>query len=251
VLRPSLRRVAGKLREAGSSSEAWPEALASLTDALGAAGAACILLDRRNRSVDWACFSGLSAGLEARYVQHYGAVDPFTPVLNVVPSWTKLSECFPPAALAGDEWYNDFVLACGIRDLTGTRLIETRSHSAIFGLHQQIGRSFDDDVGPIVERLTPLLRAMALRQIARVSGELVEAPRETIVPRRPRYFFHVGNGRTYYGDESGAEFATPEDAIAYASIVAEELRRDREWQGFDVIVTDAAGNVVARRQIRS
>ena len=91
---------------------------------------------------------------------------------------------------------------------------------------------------------------MALRQIARVSGQPLEPPRETNVPRRPRYFFHVGNGRTYR-DESGAEFATPEDAIAYASIIAEELRRDREWQGFAVIVTDAAGNLVARKRIRS
>lgn len=250
VLRPSLRRLAGKLREAHSSSEAWPEALASLSDALNSAGAACILFDRRTGSVDWACFSGLSADLEARYVQHYGAVDPFTPVLNVVPGWTKLSECFPAAALARDEWYNDFVLACGVHDIIGTRLIETRSHAMIFGLHQQIGRSFHDDVESMIERLAPLLRATALRQIARVSGQPAEATRETIVPQRPRYFFHVDNGRTYR-DESGAEFATPEDAIAYASTVAEELRRDREWQRFDMIVTDAAGNVVARRLIRS
>jgi hypothetical protein len=250
VRRRSLRHIAGKLREAHSSSEAWPEALASLTDALDSAGAACILFDRKTRSVDWACFSGLSADLEARYVQHYGAVDPFTPVLNVMPGWTRLSQCFPAAALARDEWYNDFVLACGVRDIIGTRLIETRSHLAIFGLHQQIGRSFHDDVGPIVERLAPLLRAMALRQIARVSGQPIEVPRETIVPRRTRYFFHVGRGRTYR-DESGAEFATPEDAIAYASVVAEELGRDGEWQGFTVIATDAAGKVVARKLIRS
>jgi hypothetical protein len=221
-----------------------------MTDALGCAGAACILFDRQTNSVDWVCFSGLSAALETRYIQYYGALDPYLPVLNVVPDWTKLSECFPPAALARDEWYNDFVLGCGVRDIIGTCVVETRSHSAICGLHQQIGRSFHEDVGSILGRLTPLLRAMALRQIARVSGEPADAARGTNVPPRSRYFFHVGNGRTYR-DDSGAEFATSEDAIAYASILAGELRHDREWQGFEVIVTDAAGNVVARKLIRS
>ena len=39
------------------------------------------------------------------------------------------------------EWYNDFVLACGVRDIVGTRLFETPSYRVIFGLHQQIGRA--------------------------------------------------------------------------------------------------------------
>lgn len=244
----SLTRVTAKLRDAESSPEAWPDALESLTNALGIAGAACILFAKQSKSVDWVCFSGLSAAFENRYVQQYASLDPFSPLLNILPGWAMLSECFPRAALAKDEWYNDFVLTCGVRDIAGTRLIETSSHWAIFGLHQQIGRNFRDDTGPILDRVTPLLRALALRQIERVSGETYDAAGETNAREGTRYFFHIGNGRTYR-DEIGKEFVTQEQALAHASTVAAELRLEDGWNEFAVTVTDGGGNIIARMPI--
>jgi hypothetical protein len=60
----------------------------------------------------------------------------------------------------------------------------------------------------------------------------------------------VSNG-TRYSDESGKEFATREDAIAYASILVDDLRRDKSWDGFEVSVTDEAGAIVARKRVRA
>jgi hypothetical protein len=62
----------------------------------------------------------------------------------------KLSECLPDALLRRSEWYNDFVLACGVRDIVGTRLFETPSYRVIFGLHQQIGRALPHRAGSIL-----------------------------------------------------------------------------------------------------
>jgi hypothetical protein len=99
--------------------------------------------------------------------------------LNVIPGWTKLSECLPKVALANSEWYNDFVLSCGVRDIIGTCLIDTPSHCAIFGLHQQIGRSFDDEMMPFLEQVTAPLHAATLRQVRDV---LVQRATKAVQP---------------------------------------------------------------------
>ncbi|MGZ3282628.1 MAG: hypothetical protein ACXU9A_08230, partial [Xanthobacteraceae bacterium] len=104
-----------KLHNAGLAADAWPEALQSLSDAVGVAGAAYITFNKITGRVDWACFSGPSEGAKPEYVRHYAALDPYSPLLDA--SWMKLSECLPDALLRRSEWYNDFVLACGVRDI--------------------------------------------------------------------------------------------------------------------------------------
>jgi hypothetical protein len=243
----SLIQLTAKSHEAESSANAWPDALASLTDALGG-GAACIVFNKKNNRADWVCFSGLSAALETRYMHYYASLDPFSPLLQVVPGWTKLSECLPQAALLKSEWYNDFVLACGVRDIVATRLVDTESHWTVLGLHQQIGRSFRHESVPILDHVTAQLRAATARYIERLLGRAHDHPTAEIAVQRARYFFHVSNG-TRYSDESGKEFATREDAIA--SILVEDLRRDKGWDGFEVSVSDEAGAIVARKRVRA
>jgi hypothetical protein len=110
-------RLIAKVDDAGLTPDAWPEALKALTDALGIAGAACIVVNKRTRGVDWVRLSGLSAALESKYISHYAGLDPFTPLLTAEPGWKKLSESLPDSVLARSEWYNDFVLTCGVRDI--------------------------------------------------------------------------------------------------------------------------------------
>jgi hypothetical protein len=45
-----LSRVAAKIRDSERAAEAWPEALKSMTEALGAAGAACIVANKSSNS---------------------------------------------------------------------------------------------------------------------------------------------------------------------------------------------------------
>jgi hypothetical protein len=82
-----------------------------MTEALGAAGAACIVANKSSNRADWVCFSGLSERFRSDYVDHFARLDPFLPHLNVARRWIKLSDCLPQSLLRQSEWYNDFVLA--------------------------------------------------------------------------------------------------------------------------------------------
>ena len=162
---PDISRVIAKIREAGLATEAWPEALQSLTDTLGVVGAACIVSNKRTKCVDWVCFSGLSADFQSAYIDHYALLDPYTPLLNDTLNWTKLSESLSQSLLRRSERYNDFVLACGVRDILGARLVDTPSHFAIFGLHQQIGRIFGDQTASIMDDVAGPLASATLRHV--------------------------------------------------------------------------------------
>ena len=72
-----LSRVAAKIRDSERAAEAWPEALKSMTEALGAAGAACIVANKNSNSADWVCFWGLSERFKSDYVDHFAPLDPF------------------------------------------------------------------------------------------------------------------------------------------------------------------------------
>jgi hypothetical protein len=242
---PDLLRVGAKVRDAERAAEAWPEALKSLTEALGAAGAACIVANKNSHSADWVCFSGLSEGFRSDYVDHFAPLDPFLPHLNVFPRWIKLSDCLPQSVLRQSEWYNDFVLACGVRDILGTRLVETPSHLVYVGVHQQIGRSLGADAEPAMRELTSPLRSAMLRQMERLFGSSQSQPNPKTIARRTRYYFHVSNGGQFL-DETGEEFSTREEAIARASVLVAELTKEGDWDGYAITVTDEDGATVAR-----
>src|ERR1700730_7937253 len=103
---PDISRLIAKIHDAGLASDAWPDALKSLTDALGVAGAACIISNKKSACADWGWFSGLSAEFQFDYINYYASLDPFSPLLNVARGWTKLSECLPESILRSSEWYN-------------------------------------------------------------------------------------------------------------------------------------------------
>jgi hypothetical protein len=240
-----LSRVVANIRDSERAAEAWPEALKSMTKALGAAGAACIVVSKHSNNADWVCFSGLSERFTSHYVDHFARLDPFLPLLNVARRWIKLSDCLPQTLLRQSEWYNDFVLACGVRDVLGARLIETPSHLVYVGVHQQIGRSLGADVEPAMKELTSPLRSAMLRQVERLFGPTQSKPNPKVSARRTRYYFHVGNGGQFL-DETGEEFSSREEAIARASALAAELTKEGDWSGYAITVTDEDGVMVAR-----
>jgi hypothetical protein len=83
-----ISRLPAKFHDASCEVKAWPEAMKALTDALGIAGAACIVFNRNSQRADWVCFSGLSAAFESKYVDYYARSDPFSPLLHVTIGWT-------------------------------------------------------------------------------------------------------------------------------------------------------------------
>jgi hypothetical protein len=237
---PDLSRLIAKIRDAGVALDAWSETMKSLTDALGVAGAVCIISNKTTGRVDWVCFSGLSADFRSDCVNHYA--QPFTPLLSVDLGWTKLSECLPDAVLLKSEWYNDFVLCCGVRDILGARLVETPSHFATFGFHQQIGRRFGDKTAAILKNVAGPLGWATMRHIDRLFGP---TPDETVSANEETYYFHVRNGQDY-PDETGKVFQSQQEALAHAAVLAAELAQDGDWDGFVVSVTDADGRVIAQ-----
>jgi hypothetical protein len=240
-----VSRLIAKFNDAGQTPNAWPDALEELTKALGIDGAACIIFDKRTGRADWVCFSGLSAAFESKYINHYARSDPFSPMLNVTPRWSKLSECFPKSILARSEWYNDFVLPCGVRDMLGSRIFDSPSHSAIFGLHQRIGRSFRDDTLSLVSGIKDVLFSATSKHVENLFVPQREGKIDRNQLQGSRFYFHVSNGRQYK-DRAGERFSSPEKALAHAWTIAAELGRDKVWAGFLIALTDEAGNVIAQ-----
>ena len=237
------------LHDTAVTPEAWPDALTALTDAASVAGAALIIFNKSTGKVDEAHFCGLSAGFKSDYVRHYAALDPYSPLLDG--SWKKLSECLPDRLLRSSEWYNDFILTCGVRDILGARLVDASGHCVIFGIHQQIGRSFSDSVDSVVNLAGIPLKHAAWRQIERLASsisDLFDEPQTELLAERSRFYFHVENG-SRYPDETGSAFSTPEEATAHAVIIARELAQDGSWHGFSILVTDDRGHEIVRVRI--
>lgn len=236
-----------RFHDAAVTPEAWPHALQALTDAAGVAGAALIVYNKSAGAVDDACFSGLGAEFKSAYVRRYAALDPYAPLLDG--SWKKLSDCLPADLLGKSEWYNDFVLACGVNDVLGTRIVDTPSHRVIFGIHQQIGRSLSDKVGSTVEIVTIALKHAAWRHVERFSSgtDLFDRHGEDSV-KGSRFYFHVDNG-SRYPDETGSVFPSPGDATAHAFVLAKELAQDEGWHGSSIVVTDDRGREISRVRI--
>jgi hypothetical protein len=78
-----MSSLASMIHDAAASPEAWPQALAALTDAAGVAGAALIISNKRTGNVEEAWFSGLSAGFKSDYIRH--------------PRWTRIRHCLTEA----------------------------------------------------------------------------------------------------------------------------------------------------------
>ncbi|WP_439363445.1 DUF6894 family protein [Bradyrhizobium sp. DASA03005] len=162
-----------------------------------------------------------------------------------------LSKSLPEAILRRSEWYNEFVLSCGVRTILGTRLTDTASHAIILGVHQRIGRPFSQDVEPLVATITEPLRYAARCYLDRLNAG---QPLSDLQTRKPaeggRFFFHIENG-TNYPDQSGGVFLSPLHAAERGLTIARELARDGGWSGYSVVVTDERGRTITRIPIVS
>jgi hypothetical protein len=229
-MQPDISRLISKVHDAAVALDAWPEALKSLTDVIGVAGAAYIVQNKIAGRVEFVCFSGLSAALESKYIEHYAARDPYSPLLSA--RWRKLSDCIPDPLLRRSEWYNDFVLACGVRDIVGSRLIDTESHSVIVGIHQQIGRTFPEQTASVLKLVGRALRVATRRHTAHLSLKERALDGNTAKSQADgsRYFFHIRNG-IEFPDETGSIFFSPNEAIQHALLVASELPTMRVGRG--------------------
>jgi len=243
-----MHTLVSKLHDAAASRQAWPDALRALTEVAGAAGAALIISNKSTGAVEQACFVGLSAEFRSDYVGHYAALDPYSPLLDG--SWKALSQCFPDPVLRRSDWYSDFVLGCGVRDILGARLVDTNDYRVIVGIHQQIGRSFPARLDSLMAEVTDPLRRAAERNIEHLRPAIGAGHEDAaeLSPGGSRFYFHIDNGASY-PDKTGSLHSTPDQAVAHAFTIARELAQDDSWHGSSVVVTDARGRLIARARI--
>jgi DNA-binding CsgD family transcriptional regulator len=118
-----------------------PAALKAAAEYVGASGATFLLVNKLTRQVSTMAWWGSFTGSRADYLAHYGDIDPFRMIQESTAgeSFARLSECLPQSVLRQDEWYNDFLLKGGVRDILGGKLHESRSHTVIVGFRRAVG----------------------------------------------------------------------------------------------------------------
>ena len=135
-----LGRIIPRIHDAGLDPRLWTGVLQSLTEAMGAIGAAYIVRNARTGRVEWANFLGPSAEFRSDYITHFAAIDPFTELFtDHGGTWMRLSEHLSAPELRRNEWYNGFVLRCGVGDIIAAQITNTGSHTVVFGIHEGIG----------------------------------------------------------------------------------------------------------------
>lgn len=162
-------RVVAQLYDAALAPDLWPTALQSLTECVGAIGACYIIRNKQTGGVDWVIFSGPCAELKPDYVGYYSRLDPYTPIFDDAPTgnWMRLSKSLPEAVLHSNEWYNDFVVKCGIDDILGVKLRDGRARVTDFGIHWGPGQTrFASQRARLRQLVEPLSR------VARLHAEL-------------------------------------------------------------------------------
>jgi hypothetical protein len=75
--RDPLGRIIPRIHDAALDPRLWTSVLQSLTEAIGAIGAAYIVRNAHTGRVDWANFLGPSAEFRSDYITRFAAKDPF------------------------------------------------------------------------------------------------------------------------------------------------------------------------------
>ena len=133
-------RVISKIHDAALDPRLWSSVLQSVAETVGAIGAAYIVRNVRTGRVDWANFLGPSAKYTTDYITRFAAQDRFMEHLTRYEgTWMRLSEQLPATELQRNEWYTDFVVKSGLRDIVAAQVSVTESHRVVFGVHEGIG----------------------------------------------------------------------------------------------------------------
>jgi Domain of unknown function (DUF6894) len=82
------------------------------------------------------------------------------------------------------------------------------------------------------------LKHAAWRHIERLSSSragIFDESQAEVLADPDQFYFHVDNG-SRYPDETGSVFSTPDDAVARAFVIAQELAQEGSWHGSSIML---------------
>jgi hypothetical protein len=184
-----------------------PDALRAVSNYVGASGAAYLLVHKLTGQVSTITYWGAFSGSQADYLTHYSKIDRFRVIQEAAGcgAFALLSDRLPARVLAHDEWYNDFVLKGGIRDVLGTKLHENKSHMVIVGLHRAIGdpRPIPDDAVALRMIMAPMQNAARLHLGLISIGFRSAITRDRLDHLTAGVIFTDGSGRIIETNQAG------------------------------------------------
>jgi DNA-binding CsgD family transcriptional regulator/PAS domain-containing protein len=172
------------LYDAAKIPAQWPAALQGVASAVGGIGAGQVVCNKRTGGVEWVTITGPCAALEPRYISHYAPLDLYAPVLQARPArrWLPLSRTLPDGGVAGNEWYNDFILKSGVADILAAKMYEDQDTTVLLGIHR--GPASDRAVAQfnagVRALLQPLVRATRLHVAFRRMGRALAAAHQAL-----------------------------------------------------------------------
>jgi len=232
------------LYDAAAGDGSWSDAMARLAEDLGASGVDCvlraydgeILADRSGRVLG---VYSIPDELARDYAAHYERIDPMKPAAWAYPRgrvW-RLRELVDPARLERSEWFNDWLLACGARDLMGTAQRFSGGALAV-AIRRAPGHGlFDPADAPRAQRLLPHLtrawdiayRLRSAHDARDLAWTTLDAVPDAVIALRS------------------------DEKILYANEAAEELRRagviGRRLPGDGPLATRAPQRTVVRGKV--
>jgi DNA-binding CsgD family transcriptional regulator/PAS domain-containing protein len=217
----SYRETVTRLFDAVLDERLAPDALEAVAGYAGASGATYFLVNKLTRQVSTITRWGSFTGNQADYLAHYGKIDPFRVIQEEAEcgALARLSDRLPARVLSRDEWYNDYILRGGVRDVLGTKLHESASHMVIVGLHRAVG-----DTRPIPEDAEALQMLMApLSSAARLHLGLISIGFHSAIARgrlnhlNAGVVFTDGSGRIIETNQAGEAILRRGDGLTMRS----------------------------------
>jgi DNA-binding CsgD family transcriptional regulator len=218
-------------------------ALEAVADFVGASSITYMLVSKFTRRVSTSVTWGSFTGSRADYLVHYSKIDPFLAMLKktACSSLTVLSERLPDSRLCHDEWYNDFTLRGGTRDLLGSKLHESPSHIALIGLHRAIGevRSTPRQAERLQTLIGPLCNAAGLHVGLVDIGYRSAIGRARIDNLAAGAIFTGGDGRIIDANQAGEQILRAGDGLTMRNGKI-SARRSSETAKLARLIADAA-----------
>lgn len=137
-----LSHLIGMLYEAVMAPELWPEVLELCTGYVGAVGAHLLTLNKDRGDIELSLFGGelMSAQNTAAYASYYIHIDPrqTSGMMNgaAVHEWRSCHHYLDERFVAGNEFYQDYLIPEGGRYSMGAWVDDNADNYALLGLHR-------------------------------------------------------------------------------------------------------------------